>query len=112
MSSKYNVISNCCKYKLLEISRLLSRADLQTRQLSGTHLFGNTSKIVPARKLLECSRTLCEYIYIYIYICIKTHLCSNRGSSCCCRSDDCFESYTERELLQKIAHFKELWRQQ
>ena len=110
MSSKYNVISNCCKYKLLEISRLLSRADLQTRQLSGTHLFGNTSKIVPARKLLECSRTLCEYIYIYIGI--KTHLCGYRGSSCCCRNEDCFESYTERELLKKIAHFKELWRQQ
>ena len=73
MSSKYNVISNCCKYKLLEISRLLSRADLQTRQLSGTHLFGNTSKIVPARKLLECSRTLCEYIYIYIYVYIALH---------------------------------------
>ena len=111
MSSKYNVISNCCKYKLLEISRLLSRADLQIRQLSGTHLFGNTSKIVPARKLLECSRKLVN-IYKYIYICIKTHLCGNRGSCCCCRSDDCFESYTERELLKKIAHFKELWRQQ
>ena len=110
MSSKYNVISNCCKYKLLEISRLLSRADLQTRQLSGTHLFGNTSKTVPARKLLECSRTLCEYIYIYI--CIKTHLCGYRGSSCCCRNEDCFESHTEREVLKKIAHFKELWRQQ
>ena len=47
-------------------------------------------------------------IYIYIYIYIKTHLCSSK-SGCCCWSDDCFESYTERELLQKIPHFKELW---
>ena len=37
---------------------------------------------------------------------IKTHLRSSRGC-CCCRSDNCFESYTERELLQKTAHFKE-----
>ena len=27
---------------------------------------------------------------------MKTHLCSSR-SSCCCWSNDCFESYTERE---------------
>ena len=27
---------------------------------------------------------------------MKTHLCSGR-SSCCCWSNDCFESYTERE---------------
>ena len=30
-------------------------------------------------------------------------------SGCYRRSDDCFESYTERELLRKISHFKELW---
>ena len=36
---------------------------------------------------------------------MKTHLCSSR-SSCCCWSNDCFESYTERELLWKIAHFR------
>ena len=56
-------------------------------------------------KLLECSRTLCKYI--------KTDLCSSRASySCCCRSEDCFESSTEKELPRKIAHFKALWRQQ
>ena len=53
-------------------------------------------------KLLAGSRTLYKYIYI------KTPLCSSRS---CCRSDDCFESYTEKELLRKIACFKELWRQ-
>ena len=40
-----------------------------------------------------------------LWIYVKTHLCSSR-SGCCCRSDDCFESYTERELLRKIAHSK------
>ena len=46
-----------------------------------------------------------------LWIYVKTHLCSSRVSGCCW-SDDSFESYTERELLRKIAHFKELWRQQ
>ena len=30
------VMSDCCKYKLLEISRLLSHADSHTRELSRT----------------------------------------------------------------------------
>ena len=30
------------------------------------------------------------------------------SSSYFCRSDDCFESYIERELLRKVAYFKEL----
>ena len=54
-------------------------------------------------KLLECSRTFCEYIY--------THLCGSWGS-CCCWNNDCIESYTERELPLKITYFNELWRQQ
>ena len=45
------VMSNYCKYKLLEISRLLSHADLHTIELSITfnqvmHLLCNTSRIV------------------------------------------------------------------
>ena len=45
------VMSNCCKYNLPEISRLLGHADLHTVELSGTfhqvtYLLGNTSKIV------------------------------------------------------------------
>ena len=44
-------ISNCCKYDLAEISRLLGHADLHTVELSGTfhqvtYLLGNTTKIV------------------------------------------------------------------
>ena len=55
------------------------------------------------------SQSVLEPYIITAQLHIKTHLCS---SCCCCRSDDCFASYTERELEQKIAYFKELWRQQ
>ena len=42
-------MSNCCKYKLREISRLLSHADLHAKKLSRTfhqvtHLLCNTTK--------------------------------------------------------------------
>ena len=46
------VMSNCCcRYKLLEISRLLSQADMHTTELSGTfcqvtQLLHNTTKTV------------------------------------------------------------------
>ena len=45
------ILSECCKYKLLEISRLLSHADLHAIELSRTfhqvtHLLCNTIKIV------------------------------------------------------------------
>ena len=45
------VMSNYCKYKLLEISRMLSHADLHTIELSitfnqVTHLLCDTSRIV------------------------------------------------------------------
>ena len=45
------VLSSCCIYKLLEISRLLSHADLPTIELSRTflqvtHLLYDTTKIV------------------------------------------------------------------
>ena len=45
------VMSNYCKYKLLEISRMLSHADLHTIELSITfnhvmHLLCDTSRIV------------------------------------------------------------------
>ena len=45
------VMSNCCKYKLREISRLLSHGDLHKIQLSrtfhqDTHLVCTTTKIV------------------------------------------------------------------
>ena len=54
-----------CKYNL-EISRLLSHADLHTIELFKTfhqvmHLLSNTTKYFLG-ELLECSRTLCEYI--------------------------------------------------
>ena len=44
-------MSSCCKYDLLEISRLLSHADLHSVELSGTfhqvtYLLCNTTKIV------------------------------------------------------------------
>ena len=44
------VMRNCCKYKLLEISRLLSHAAFRTIELSTTfhqvtHLLINTTKI-------------------------------------------------------------------
>ena len=45
------VLSDCCKYKLLAISRLLSHADLHNIELfrtfhQVTHLLCNTTKIV------------------------------------------------------------------
>ena len=102
------VMSNYCKYKLLEISRLLSHADLHTIELSITfnqvmHLSCNTSRIV----LMQASGMFQNTLWIHV----KTHLCCSRGS-CRYRIDDCFENYTEREYLRKIAHFKELWREQ
>lgn len=44
------VLSDCCKYKLLAISRLLSHADLHNIELfrtfhQVTHLLRNTTKI-------------------------------------------------------------------
>ena len=59
-----SVMSNYCKYNLLEISRLLSHADLHTIELSRT--FHQVKNFFC--KLLKCSRTLCEFIYTYIYI--------------------------------------------
>ena len=59
MSSKCNVISNCCKYKL-------NHADLYTRQLSGTHLLGNTPKIVPARRHASFWNVSERFVNIYI----------------------------------------------
>ena len=102
----WHVMINC-KHNL-EISRLLSHADLHTIELfksfhQVTHLLSNTTKIF----LRWASGMFQNTLRIYI----KTHLCSSR-SSCCCRSDDCFESYTERKLRRKFAHFKELRRQQ
>ena len=69
----------CCKYKLLEISRLLCHANMHTIELSRTfhqvtqllHVC-NTTKIVLC-KLLECSE---HFVNVY-----KDFLCS---SSCCC----------------------------
>ena len=70
-------MSNYCKYNLPEISRLLSHADLHTIELSRTfyqvtYLLCNTTKIA-LMLAFECSRTLCEYIIMYI----KIRLCSS-----------------------------------
>ena len=61
-----------------------------------------TNRDLKKAKCLECSGTRCEDIYIYIYI--KTHLCSS--SSCCSRSDDCLkdiprDSYCGRLLMSR-----------
>ena len=65
---------NCCKYKLLEISRLLSHAAFRTIELSTTfhqvmHLLINTTKIV----LLYASGRFQDTVNISI----KTHLCTS-----------------------------------
>ena len=70
-----HVMSNYCKYKLLDFSRLLSHADSHTIELSRTfhqvtHLLCNTSKKVLC-KLLECSTALCEYIYRLTYVVVR-----------------------------------------
>ena len=59
-------MSNCCKYKLLEISRLIGHADLHTIELSKIfhqvkQLLSNTTKVA-LLYALEGSRTLCENI--------------------------------------------------
>ena len=41
-----------------------------------------------------------------LWMYIETQVCGS--VSCWCQSDDCFESYTERELQRKITYFKEL----
>ena len=71
----------CCKYKLLEISRLLNYADMSTIELfrtfdQVTQLLRNTTKIV----LLKASGMFQNTLWMYK----RTKSCSG-GSSCCCR---------------------------
>ena len=61
------IMSNCSfKYKLLEISRLLSHADTSTIELSRTFIKSRSYGVILLKyffwKLIECSRTLCECI--------------------------------------------------
>ena len=61
------IMSNCSfKYKLLEISRLLSHADTSTIELSRTFIKSRSYGVILLKyffwKLLECSRALFECI--------------------------------------------------
>ena len=61
------IMSNCsCKYRLLEISRLLSHADMSTIELSRTFIKSRSYGVILLKyffwEFLECSRALCECI--------------------------------------------------